>query len=62
LKLSKHSELFLRHTSRQETMSVPLSSKEQSLFKQVVQLYESKQYKRGAHLPFNIYHTETGAD
>ncbi|TIA44951.1 N-terminal acetyltransferase A, auxiliary subunit [Aureobasidium pullulans] len=28
-------------------MSVPLSSKEQSLFKQVVQLYESKQYKRG---------------
>lgn len=29
-------------------MSVPLSSKEQSLFKQVVQLYESKQYKRGA--------------
>jgi len=43
-------------------MSVPLSSKEQSLFKQVVQLYESKQYKRGAHLPFNIYHTETGAD
>ncbi|KAG9821036.1 hypothetical protein KCU68_g17144, partial [Aureobasidium melanogenum] len=28
-------------------MSVPLSSKEQSLFKQAVQLYESKQYKRG---------------
>jgi hypothetical protein len=44
-------------------MSVPLSSKEQSLFKQVVQLYESKQYKRGAHLfTLSIHHTETSAD
>jgi hypothetical protein len=43
-------------------MSVPLSSKEQSLFKQVVQLYESKQYKRGAHFTLSSHHTETSAD
>lgn len=42
-------------------MSVPLSSKEQSLFKQVVQLYESKQYKRGAH-PLSTVPQHTDAD